>query len=130
MVRLDASSAGSLDGSSEEPFGALALLAVGFTQLEFDRLRKLLHEDMEAEMVKVGGWLWVGGWEGRCLKGHMPCACMHACMYAFVCWLHSRVRCLLLTVWPAPRAVPSPPCVPSPPAVPHAAGRYGAVPQL
>ena len=36
-----------------------------------------------AEMVKVGGWLWVGGWEGRCLKGHMPCACMHACMRLF-----------------------------------------------
>ena len=53
MVQLDASSSGSLDGSSEEPFGELALLAVGFTQLEFDRLRRLLHEDMEAEMVKV-----------------------------------------------------------------------------
>lgn len=31
-----------------------ALLAVGFTAPEFERLRRLLHEEMEAEMVKVG----------------------------------------------------------------------------
>ncbi|EFN52856.1 hypothetical protein CHLNCDRAFT_138333 [Chlorella variabilis] len=53
MMPLDASSSGSLDGSSEAPFGPLALLAVGFTQDEFQRLRRLLHEEMEAEMVKV-----------------------------------------------------------------------------
>ncbi|KAL4420278.1 hypothetical protein ABPG77_005618 [Micractinium sp. CCAP 211/92] len=53
MVALDASSAGSLDGSSEEAFGPMAVLAVGFTQQEFERLRRVLHEDMDAGMVKV-----------------------------------------------------------------------------
>ncbi len=96
MVALDASSAGSLDGSSEEAFGPLAsawprrrapaacgpasgacaildvckplklvpldpgnapqaVLAVGFTQQEFERLRRVLHEDMDAGMVKASG---------------------------------------------------------------------------
>ncbi|PSC73792.1 Uncharacterized conserved UCP014543 [Micractinium conductrix] len=53
MMALDPKSAGSVDGSSEAPFGQLAILAVGFTQPEFERLRRLLHVDMEAEMVKV-----------------------------------------------------------------------------
>ncbi|KAI7836364.1 hypothetical protein COHA_009757 [Chlorella ohadii] len=53
MVALDANSSGSLDGSSEEPFGPLALLAVGFAAHEFERLQRLLHEEMEAEMVKL-----------------------------------------------------------------------------
>jgi hypothetical protein len=30
-----------------------AVLAVGFTQAEFERLCRLFHEDMEAEVVKV-----------------------------------------------------------------------------
>ena len=53
MVQLDADSSGSLDGSGEAPFGALAVLAVGFTAQEFSRLRRLLHEDMGASMVTV-----------------------------------------------------------------------------
>ncbi|KAL4439987.1 hypothetical protein ABPG75_002988 [Micractinium tetrahymenae] len=53
MVTLDAGSSGSLDGTSEEPFGPLAILAVGFTQQEFERLQRLLHEDMDAGMVKA-----------------------------------------------------------------------------
>lgn len=49
---LDSSSDGGLGGSSEEVFGPLAMLAVGYLPEEFQRLQDLLIE-LEAEMIKL-----------------------------------------------------------------------------
>ena len=59
---------GSVDGSSDAPFGPLAVLGLGFSAAEFEALRRLLHDELGAGMVKVRAWVflcgWVGGWVG------------------------------------------------------------------
>lgn len=51
-MQLDPSNTGSVDGSSEETFGPLAMLVVGFLAEEFDILQSLLDE-MGAEEVQL-----------------------------------------------------------------------------
>ena len=52
MVPLDETSEGGLGGTSDEPFGPLAALLVGFTQTQFEKFREIMI-DMEADIVKV-----------------------------------------------------------------------------
>lgn len=52
FVPLDPSSEAGLDGNSEDTFGPLALLAVGFLEHEFKELQELLNE-LGAEQVLV-----------------------------------------------------------------------------
>ncbi|GAB4813709.1 hypothetical protein N2152v2_000755 [Parachlorella kessleri] len=52
FVPIDLESSGGLGGSSEEIFGPLAMLAVGYAAEEFQRLKELLL-DLEADMIKL-----------------------------------------------------------------------------
>eukprot|EP01025_Chloroclados_australasicus_P068160 TRINITY_DN9457_c0_g1_i1.p2 TRINITY_DN9457_c0_g1~~TRINITY_DN9457_c0_g1_i1.p2 ORF type:complete len:231 (+),score=21.07 TRINITY_DN9457_c0_g1_i1:56-694(+) len=52
FVQIDVDSEGGLGGTSEQVFGPLALVLVGYTAREFDRFRQMMIE-MEADMVKI-----------------------------------------------------------------------------
>mmetsp|Transcript_20411 Transcript_20411/g.61472 ORF Transcript_20411/g.61472 Transcript_20411/m.61472 type:complete len:239 (+) Transcript_20411:214-930(+) len=52
MMPLDADSAGGLGGTSDELFGPLAALLIGFTQEQFEIFRTMMI-DMEADIVKM-----------------------------------------------------------------------------
>lgn len=52
MVPLDVESKGGLGGTSEEPFGELAALLVGFTAPQFESFRRIMIS-MDADIVKV-----------------------------------------------------------------------------
>jgi hypothetical protein len=52
MVRLDVEAEGGLGGTSEETFGELAALLVGFTAEQFETFRRIMIS-MDADIVKV-----------------------------------------------------------------------------
>eukprot|EP00877_Chromochloris_zofingiensis_P001393 jgi/Chrzof1/11254/Cz05g29170.t1 len=52
MVRIDMDSTEGLGGTSEDAFGPLAVLLVGFMQQEVDAFRQLMN-DMDADIVKI-----------------------------------------------------------------------------
>lgn len=52
LTKLDMEGSGSLDGSSEDAFGPLAAMLIGYQSSEFEQFRTCMH-DMDADMVKV-----------------------------------------------------------------------------
>ena len=52
LKKIDMEGSGSLDGSSEDAFGPLAVILVGYQIDEFEAFRKCML-DMDADMVKV-----------------------------------------------------------------------------
>ena len=68
LKKIDMEGSGSLDGSSEDAFGPLAVILVGYQIEEFEAFRKCML-DMDADMVKVrlsftsrGRSYWRGYW--------------------------------------------------------------------
>jgi len=49
---MDAEDTGGLGGTSEDAFGELAVVLIGFGQQEFDQFRTMMS-DMEGDMVKL-----------------------------------------------------------------------------